>query len=152
MQTARKSFTAIVVSALMLTLVANLTACGTILHPERRGQRGGNIDAGIAVLDAVGLLFFIIPGVIAFAVDFSNGTIYLPHGHSSSMDDPHKYSEIHFNNKLDVSMVESYVSARSGTRIDLHQSNVEVVKLESVSDLDAEFALYAPDTRVAMAH
>ena len=32
----------------------------------------------MAVLDGIGLLFFIIPGVIAFAVDFSNGTIYLP--------------------------------------------------------------------------
>ena len=32
----------------------------------------------MAVLDGIGLLFFILPGVIAFAVDFSNGTIYLP--------------------------------------------------------------------------
>jgi hypothetical protein len=32
----------------------------------------------VVALDAVGLLLFFIPGVIAFAVDFSNGTIYLP--------------------------------------------------------------------------
>ena len=59
-------------------LTLHLTACGTILHPERKGQRDGRLDAGVVVLDAIGLLFFIIPGVIAFAVDFSNGTIYLP--------------------------------------------------------------------------
>src|SRR5882672_9814859 len=61
-------------------LVVQLAGCGTLMYPERRGQRGGRLDVGIVVLDAIGLLFFIIPGVIAFAVDFSNGTIYLPSG------------------------------------------------------------------------
>ncbi|MGE0606961.1 MAG: hypothetical protein AB7O62_07700 [Pirellulales bacterium] len=59
-------------------LAALLAGCGTILHPERRGQPAGRIDWGIFALDALGLLLFFIPGVIAFAVDFSNGTIYLP--------------------------------------------------------------------------
>ena len=63
---------------LSVALLLQSIACGTLLHPERKGQRDGRIDAGIAVLDALGLLLFIIPGVIAFAVDFSNGTIYLP--------------------------------------------------------------------------
>lgn len=52
--------------------------CGTILHPERRGQPAGPLDWKIVALDAVGLFFFFIPGVIAFAVDFNNGSIYLP--------------------------------------------------------------------------
>ncbi len=52
--------------------------CGTILHPERKGQPSGRLDWGVVALDAVGLLFFFVPGVIAFAVDFNNGTIYLP--------------------------------------------------------------------------
>lgn len=52
--------------------------CGTILHPERRGQPAGPLDWKIVALDTIGLLLFFIPGVIAFAVDFSNGTIYLP--------------------------------------------------------------------------
>lgn len=41
------------------------------------------IDWKIAALDGLGLLFFFIPGVIAFAVDFHNGTIYLPPGEYS---------------------------------------------------------------------
>lgn len=65
----------------VLLCAAVTSACGTIMHPERKGQRDGNIDAGVAILDGLGLLFFIIPGVIAFAVDFSNGTIYYPKGH-----------------------------------------------------------------------
>jgi hypothetical protein len=61
-------------------VMLQLTGCGTILYPERKGQKGGTIDSGIVVLDAVGLLIFVIPGVIAFIVDANNGTIYLPGG------------------------------------------------------------------------
>jgi hypothetical protein len=70
-----KRLVALFVAAAVLIQSA---ACGTLLHPERRGQPAGRLDAGIVVLDAIGLIFFFIPGVIAFAVDFSNGTIYLP--------------------------------------------------------------------------
>ena len=72
----------ILVNTLRLFICAvftmQLMGCGTLMYPERRGQRGGSMDAGVAILDGIGLLFGIIPGVIAFAVDFSNGTIYLP--------------------------------------------------------------------------
>ncbi len=74
-----KNFCKSVLSLMVASaLVFQLTACGTILYPERKGQISGKIDVGVAVLDGIGLLFFIIPGVIAYAVDFSNGTIYLP--------------------------------------------------------------------------
>ncbi len=66
-------------------LMVQLMGCGTILYPERKGQTGGRIDTGVAVLDGIGLLLFVVPGVIAFAVDFYNGTIYLP-GTSSGQD------------------------------------------------------------------
>lgn len=59
-------------------LAVHLASCGTILHPERRGQPPGRLDPGIVVLDAVGLLLFFVPGVVAFAVDFATGAIYLP--------------------------------------------------------------------------
>jgi hypothetical protein len=56
-------------SLLLPSLLANLTACGTLLHPERTGQTGGHIDPGVVVLDGIGLLFFFIPGIMAFAVN-----------------------------------------------------------------------------------
>ena len=59
-------------------LIAQLMGCGTILYPERKGQKSGKIDSGVAILDGIGVLFFILPGAIAFVVDFYNGTIYLP--------------------------------------------------------------------------
>ena len=70
-------------SAALVALLVTSSACGTIMHPERKGQTSGRIDPGVAVLNGVGLLFFFIPGVIAYAVDFSNGTIYLPNSAAS---------------------------------------------------------------------
>src|SRR3954466_8061096 len=58
-----------------LTLVAG---CGTILYPERRYQPHGDVDLKVVAMDTLGLLLFFIPGVIAFAVDFTTGAIYLP--------------------------------------------------------------------------
>jgi len=140
-----------IVRTIILAIAVSLAACGTILHPERKGQRGGEIDAGIAVLDAVGLLFFIIPGVIAFAVDFSNGTIYLPHGHRSRLDDPDKYTRIHIDGKMDRAAIEKAIRAETGLAVDMSQPDVEVVKLESPADMEARFAQYRAGSRLALA-
>ena len=61
-----------------LTLTTQLAACGTVFYPERRGQISGQIDPGVAILNGMGLLFYVVPGLIAFAVDFTTGAIYLP--------------------------------------------------------------------------
>ena len=73
---------------LAVTLLSQLTACGSIFYPDRRGQIDGKIDPAIAVLDAVGLLFYVIPGLIAFGVDFATGAIYLEPGKTAQVD-PH---------------------------------------------------------------
>ncbi|MEW5248518.1 hypothetical protein [Microbulbifer discodermiae] len=70
----------------VLALTANLTACGYFLYPERKGQEGGRVDPVVVILDGAALLFGILPGVVAFAVDFTSGTIYLPAGGSSAID------------------------------------------------------------------
>jgi len=67
---------------LTLCLALLLASCGTILYPERRGQPAGRLDVGVVALDGIGLLLFLVPGVIAFAVDFATGAIYLPPGYS----------------------------------------------------------------------
>jgi hypothetical protein len=141
-----KALTSIVTPILTLTLIVNLAACGTILYPERNGQKAGQIDPAIAILDGVGLLFFIIPGVIAFAVDFSNHSIYLPHGHSSN-----KFSQIKIDRKMDMAMIENLIRAETGKTIDLQQSNVAVTRLDSVADLDSKFAWYTTYNHIALA-
>lgn len=69
--------TKMIVTVLLMT---QLTACGTLLYPERRGQTNGQIDVGVVGLNTIGLLFFLVPGVVAFGVDFVTGAIYLPGG------------------------------------------------------------------------
>lgn len=65
--------------------VATLAGCGTLMYPERRGQpRTGDIDWTVAGMDAIGLVLFFIPGVIAFAIDYHNGTLFLPEGNAST--------------------------------------------------------------------
>ncbi|MFV0445255.1 MAG: hypothetical protein ACK5Q5_16885 [Planctomycetaceae bacterium] len=60
------------------------SGCGYFLHPERRGQPTGELDWRVVALDALGLILFVVPGIIAFAVDFSSGAIYLPTGQGYS--------------------------------------------------------------------
>lgn len=57
--------------------LGGLSGCATILYPERRGNRSGVIDVGPLVLDVLWFIPGIVPGVIALAVDFSTGAIYL---------------------------------------------------------------------------
>lgn len=119
---------------LVAAICFQTAACGTIIHPERRGQRGGRLDVGIVVLDAIGLLFFIIPGVIAFAVDFTNGTIYLPGGVRGLL------SEVKFDKAGGKKAVEAVLLARTGVAVDLDRSDLRVVKLDSMDQLRARFA------------
>lgn len=122
---------------LIAALAVQTAGCGTILHPERRGQRGGRLDVGVVLLDAIGLLFFVIPGVIAFAVDFSNGTIYLPGG------GPGILSEVKFDKTGDKkAAVEAVILARTGHAVNLDQPGLQVVKVETLADLRARFAAH----------
>jgi hypothetical protein len=59
-------------------LALPLVSCGTLLFEERHGQDSGKIDPTVVVLDGIGLLFFLIPGLVAFTIDFVTGSIYLP--------------------------------------------------------------------------
>ena len=69
----------LLVQALGGSVVCLATGCGTIFHKERINRpHSRDIDWKIVALNGLGLLFFFVPGVIAFAVDFHTGAIYLP--------------------------------------------------------------------------
>jgi len=74
-----------------LLALLNVSACGYFLYPERVGQKSGKIDPAIVVLDAAGLLFGLLPGVVAFAVDLTTGTIYLSPGQKSVIEKHDKH-------------------------------------------------------------
>jgi hypothetical protein len=117
---------------MVLFIMLWTTSCGTIIYPERRGQSAGKVDVGVAVLDGIGLLVFFVPGVIAFAVDFATGAIYLPASSSAQLGiDP---SNLH---DAKIIMAE----AKTLTRCEIET----VVQEEIRQDID----LAAPKTRVA---
>src|ERR1700679_3422197 len=116
-------------------LTMQLMGCGTLMYPERRGQRGGSIDAGVAILDGVGLLFGIIPGVIAFAVDFSNGTIYLPATKLGSLD-LKNIKEVKFDPKhTSLASIERIIKDETGCEVKFGQDNIRLSKLTSLDDM-----------------
>ena len=136
-----------------VVLIFQLVGCGTILYPERKGQKGGRIDPGVAILDAVGLLFFVIPGVIAFAVDFSNGTIYLP-GTSHSSLDREGLRQVKFDPEhAGMAHIEKIIKEETGYDVKLEQDSMRISKLNSVDDMMVHFKEVLPEiknTRVAL--
>ncbi|MDV6318979.1 hypothetical protein [Chromohalobacter sp. HP20-39] len=118
-----------------LTIVATITmlsGCGTVFYPERKGQPSGRIDPAVAIADGVGLLFYIIPGVIAYAIDFSNGTIYLPSRDTAQVD------TLHFEDELDTKTLESMLAERTGESVRLDD---ELVRVERVASREQALAL-----------
>ena len=146
------------VNALRLFICAiftiQLMGCGTLMYPERRGQKGGRLDIGITVLDGIGLLFFIIPGVIAFCVDFSNGTIYLPEHRMMTSLNIKDLKEVRFDPKhTTLASLESIIKSETGRNVDLAQDNVKVSRLASLNDMVDQFALNQPinqNNRIAL--
>lgn len=64
---------------LALTLALPAPGCGTLLFSERQDEiHSKKLDPNVLILDGVGLLFFIVPGLVAFGIDFYTGAIYLP--------------------------------------------------------------------------
>ena len=127
----RQFLSAIVIA----TVILQSTACGLLLYPEREGQTGGRIDPGVAVLDAAGLLLFIVPGLIAFGVDFVTGTIYLP-GTEQANRSPGVVREVKLAGAvLNEPQIEQIVAARTGHRIDISAPETRIIALGSEDEL-----------------
>lgn len=112
--------------------IVALSGCGTLFYPERKGQLSGDVDPVVAIANSVGLLFFIVPGVIAYAVDFSNGTIYLPSNSSASVDS-HRLDD-----SMDVAALEKLLSDKAGQPVSLEN---ELIMIEEVESLDEALAM-----------
>lgn len=125
-----------------------LGACGSILYPERRGQQGGRIDAGVAVLDGVGLLLFLIPGIIAFAVDFHTGAIYLP-GTSASLDDEDDLAEVKFEGELTDAKMDAIWRGHYGKARPFRNAEAKSRPLGSFAEARREVRFAQSHTRQA---
>ena len=130
--------------ALTATILFISTSCGTLLYPERRGQPRGVIDSGVVLLDAIGLIFFVVPGLVAFAVDFSTGAIYFPPPASGPLPSygPMTQNRLRRNDLVKVQVskeeltrakIEQVVSQRTGQSVALEPGQFRAAE---ISDLD----------------
>jgi hypothetical protein len=123
-----------------VVLVIQLSACGYFMYPERRGQEPvGQIDPAIAVLDALGLLLFIVPGVIAFAVDITNGTLYFPSDrrHPSLSTETEHMTVIQVNPaELNAKAIQEVIQKHTGVSIRSDLRDVEIYALDRSENIE----------------
>lgn len=133
---------------MILFVLIQTGACGFILYPERKGQTSGRIDPGVAILDAILLIPGILPGVIAFAVDFVSGCIYLPGGYvnvdvvSEGQDEQRLALAA---DQLDLSTLERLLSEKTGKPVHLDRDDIRILRVNDPDYIRNNFTP-APDT------
>ena len=105
-------------------LIFELAGCGTIIYPERRGQTGGKIDPAVVIMDGIGLLFWVIPGLVAFAVDFATGAIYTSSGRYSVAPEALKPA-IDENGRIDTVQLQEIIKQQTGQNIPFNHPNIQ---------------------------
>ena len=125
------------VIALVVVFCFQVAACGYFLHPERRGQKEGEIDWRIVAFDAIGLVFFLIPGLIAFAVDFSSNTIYLPAKKTSSgeFDPGHVVAVKIPDDQMNQRGVEKVLEEHFGRKVSLDSPELKAYAMSDLNHL-----------------
>ncbi|MET1078664.1 MAG: polyribonucleotide nucleotidyltransferase [Pseudomonas sp.] len=109
----------IIGGVLAIALFTQLSACGTLFFPDRRGQIEGRIDPLVAGLNAVGILFYVIPGLIAFGIDFATGAIYLPEGETYSVAPETLQPAIGADGRIDTAKLRLIIEQQTGRDLPL---------------------------------
>ncbi|MEH6367039.1 MULTISPECIES: polyribonucleotide nucleotidyltransferase [Pseudomonas] len=122
--------------ALALSLMTQLAACGTLFYPDRRGQISGKVDPVIVALDAIGILFYVIPGLVAFGIDFATGAIYLPNGKTAQVDPEQLRGVLDANGEVDRAALKALIETQTGTSLPLDDPRL-IQKSGSIQQLAA---------------
>jgi hypothetical protein len=128
---------------LLVAFVGLMTSCGTLLYPERRGQKNGQLDGIVVMLDFIGCIFFILPGVAAFFVDFTTGAIYLPPPTHSSTSGTSINSLVKIKvDRRDLNRrgIEQIVSSYTGRPVNISDERMQVNHIKSTEDLRVAMA------------
>ncbi len=121
---------------IFIALLIQISACGYFLHPERRGQNGGRLDIGVVALDGIGLFFFLVPGIIAYAVDFSSGCIYLPGGVFSANPDNGEIKRVQVDPaELNEQTINNIIVRETGMSADVDLNRAEVYAFNGTGDI-----------------
>lgn len=116
----------------LVVYVLSATGCGVILYPERQGQKSGKIDLAVAALDGIGLLIFIVPGLVAFAVDFHQGTIYLPNSRAAIDAGGPDYIEVKVEGPMTVDSIEAVLLRELELPINLDDERAFAYEINSI--------------------
>ncbi|MFI8381853.1 polyribonucleotide nucleotidyltransferase [Pseudomonas sp. NPDC079086] len=111
--------TRVIGGLIVAALLTQLTACGTLFFPDRRGQIEGRIDPMVAGLNAIGILFYVIPGLIAFGIDFATGAIYLPGGLTSQVDPQELQNVVDADGNIDAAKLKALIEVQTGHSLPL---------------------------------
>ena len=115
--------------------------CGTILYPERRNKNPGRLDVGVVLLDGIWLIFGIIPGLIAYAVDFSTGAIYIPEDKGRAGSDKKSYRIVRFDpNNTTAHKLEAIISKETGQDFNFSDKRYTIVRANDKNELDQYLA------------
>lgn len=133
----KKSLAVLTLSAYMVSS----TGCGVLLYPERQGQTGGKIDPAVAILNGVGLLFYIVPGLVAFAIDFHQGTIYLPNG-VSYLDEESDVKAVQVDGPMTEENIRAALEQAMGVELDIELTDSQV-RVEVIDEQHRLMALIA---------
>jgi hypothetical protein len=98
---------------LVATLLTQISACGSIFYPDRRGQIDGKVDPAIAA-------FYIVPGVIAFAVDFATGAIYYGPGEHAQIDPQKLQKALKADGSVDNTKLQAIIETELGRSLPLN--------------------------------
>jgi len=116
-----------------------LTSCGALIYPERVGQpRTGRLDLSVVVLDGLGLLLFLVPGLIAFIVDFATGAIYLPPEQYGLDDEPELTTEglvkVQVDGPLTRENIEKTLSRVTGKSVELEPGTYRAEQVQALDE------------------
>ena len=114
-----------IVGTLLVAAAVFQASCGTILYPERRGQPAGRLDVGVVVLDGIGLLLFLVPGIVAFVVDFGTGAIYAGPVRVEPAD-------------LTAQRVETIIREQTGKTVSLEPGTYRATQLQNLGQFTPE--------------
>ncbi|MFH5803838.1 hypothetical protein [Alienimonas sp. DA493] len=123
-----------------LALPLTSISCGTLLHPERVGQpRTGRLDTAVCVLNGIGCLLFVVPGVLAFIVDYASGALFLPPGYAADgqgVDPDTGLVRVPLpDDPTSLEKLEAEVAKHVGRPVDLHGPETRVERYDALADL-----------------
>jgi len=127
-----------ITAGLLAATAAMLSSCGTIIYPDRVNQKDrGGLDPAVIILDAVGLFFFLIPGVVAFAVDFATGSIFLPADKEPGDKERTIFDDLSMHTfpvrKPSQQDIEQIICRHTGIKVDLTRGEIRAVQLDHLN-------------------